>query len=151
MKKLFLLTVLISVVLFSCKKETTTPTTQEVVFSAKTMSTGGMKSTNSQTADYAKVTISGTTYYPKVFYLDGNTYTQSIKLPVGVYSVTEFMLMDDNNTPDDMSDDIILKATPMAGSTYADFVSTPLNIDFTVEAFRKAEIQIEVLEFVATA
>jgi len=150
MKKIVLFTLLIATALFSCKKENTAPVNQEVVFTAKTMSTGGLKSTNSQTADYAKVTISGTTYYPKVFYLDGNTYTQSIKLPVGVYSVTEFMLMDDNGTPNDMSDDNILKATPMAGSNYADFVSTPLNINFTVEAFKKAEIQIEVLEFVST-
>ena len=149
MKKLTLLTILLAAVLFGCKKEDTAPATQDVVFTAQTMSTDGLKSSNSQTADYAKVTISGTTYYPEVFYLDGNTYTQSIKLPVGTYTVTEFLLMDDNNTPDDMSDDIILKATPMSGSTYADFVSTPLPFDFTVEAFKKAEIQIEVLDFEA--
>ncbi len=150
MKKIALITVLIAAVLFGCKKQTNTPVNQDVVFNASTISTGGLKSSNSQTADYAKVTISGTTYYPKVFYLDGKAYTQSIKLPVGVYTVSEFMLMDDNNTPNDLSDDVILKATPMAGSTYADFVSTPLTINFTVEAFKKAEIPIEVLEFVAT-
>ncbi len=151
MKRLALLTVLIAAVLFGCKKEETAPATQDVVFTPQTMSTGGLKSSNSQTADYAKVVINGTAYFPQVFYLDGNTYTQSIKLPVGTYTISEFMLMDDNNTPDDQSDDIILKATPMAGSTYADFVTNPLTFDFTVEAFKKAEVQIEVLNFEAAS
>ncbi len=149
MKKLALISVLIAAVLFGCKKEETGPATQDVVFTPKKMTKDGLKSSNSQTADYAKVVINGTTYYPEVFYLNGNTYTQSIKLPVGTYTISEFLLMDDNNTPDDMSDDIILEATPMAGSTYADFVTNPLTFDFTVEAFKKAEIQIEVLDFEA--
>ena len=148
MKKLSFLLVIITVALFSCKKEPTAPATQDVVFNAQTMPTGGLKSSNSLTVNYAKVVINGTSYYPQVFYLGGKAYTQAIKLPVGTYSVSEFLMMNDNNTPNDTTDDVIVNATPMQGSTYADFVTTPLNINFTVEAFKKAEIHIEVLEFV---
>ncbi len=150
MKKIVLLTVLISAMLFSCKKEANTPSKQDVVFTAKVMPIDGLKSSNSQTANYAKVTISGNTYYPEVFYLNGNTYTQAIKLPVGVYTVDEFLLMNDNGTPGDMTDDIIVEATPATGSTYADFVSTPTPFNLTVEAFKKTEVPIEVLTFQAT-
>jgi hypothetical protein len=121
---------------------------KEVSFSSKEMPKSGLKSSNAQeNADYASIVINGTTYTPAVYYLDGVAYTQGIKLPVGDYTLTQFLLMTYNNTPNDMSDDSIVSAVPEVGSQYASFVNTPLEIQFHVGAFEKNEIPVEVLSF----
>jgi len=106
-----------------------------------------LKSTDCYTkkADYARVVINGTLYLVDVFYIDNKPYTNTLKLPVGNYSISEFMLMDDNNTPGSTPDDVIIAATPHTGSEFAAYVAQPLDIAFTVEAFRKTEINISVL------
>ena len=57
------------------------------------------------------------------------------------------MLYNDNSTPENLDDDFIVKAAPMAGSEYSDFVETPLTFNFTVEEFAKAEVPVEVICF----
>ena len=156
MKKLLLLTVAATMIFFGCKKNETptTNSTQDVVFASSEMPIGGLKSTRDMdenlTVHYASVTIDGSIYTPEVFYLNNVAYTQAIKLDVGNHTLDQFLLMNNNDTPDDTSDDVIVKATPIAGSEFASFVSTPLASSFNVEAFKKAEVQIEVLNFEST-
>ena len=89
---------------------------------------------------YAKIKIDGVEYTTDVYRLDGKLYTQSIKLDVGTYSVSDFLLYSADNT--------LIMATPETGSAYASYVSKPVAFDITVNAFEKAEIPIEVLCFV---
>ncbi|NOY50480.1 MAG: hypothetical protein GXO88_07965 [Chlorobi bacterium] len=156
MKKLLLLSVIASMFMFGCKKTETPPTStgEDVVFASAEMPIGGLKAgreiSENLSVQYASATIDGTTYTPEVFYLNNIAYTQAVKLEVGVHTLSQFLLMNDNDTPNDTSDDIIVKATPLAGSEYASFVSSPLSSSFTVEAFKKAEVSIEVLNFEET-
>lgn len=99
---------------------------------------------------YAKVTLIydgvETIYTPATFKLGDNLYTQSIKLIPGDYIIKEFVLM--------TADHIPVKATPMYGSDYAEFVSNALmqfenEYGFTIVAFEKIEWEIDVLCFVA--
>ncbi len=126
---------------------------QEVTFSSPQVSKTGTKESKAFKDDtqvsYASIVINGTTYTPAVYYIDGVAYTQAIKLDPGTYTVTQFILMNDNQTPDDTSDDIMVSAAPETGSQYAGFVNHPLPFDFTVAPFVKNEIDIEILQFTA--
>ena len=134
-------------------------TPQEVTFTSPLASKGntkaglinskaGLANNDELKASYADIVINGTTYTPAVYYLNGVAYTQAIKLVPGTYTVTQFMLMNDNSTPDDLSDDVIVSAAPEAGSDYAAFVNHPLDYNFTVTAFQKNQLDIEVLHFI---
>lgn len=90
------------------------------------------------------------TFIPQVFYLNGTAYTQSIKLKVGTYKVTDFKMMNDNNTPLNTADDILVLAAPYTSSTYGSYTNTPLPLTTTVTAFQKNEIPISVLCFEET-
>lgn len=156
MKKVLLFTIAMSFLLISCNKNdapTATPTQQDVVFSSSEMPIGNLKSTRDLneelTVHYASIKIDGTTYMPEVFYLNNVAYTQVIKLDPGNYTLSEFLLMNNAGTPDILNDDVIVKATPMAGSEFAPYVNLTLTHDFTVDVFHKAEVAIEVLSFEA--
>lgn len=142
-----LLIAIVTAFMYSCQKENTDPLNDEqgVSFTMNTKST--LKSTDcfSKPADYASVVINDKNYKLDVFYIDGQPYTKTLKLPVGDYTLSEFILMDDNNTPDDESDDAIVAATPHGGSEFAAYVDQPLDIQFTVRAFKKTELSISVL------
>jgi hypothetical protein len=83
----------------------------------------------------------------------GQLYTQTVKLDANndgsgkTYIVKSFLLYDDNGTPGDTSDDVLIMATPMTGSEYANYVSKPVEFEFVVNAFEKIQIDIEVLCF----
>ena len=151
MKKILVFVFAIGV-LASCQKEgAVEATSQDVVFSGID-SGSAKKSTDADPcgnalADYAKVTIDGDVYRPAVFYIDDVAYTQAIKLEPGNYSIDEFMLVNDNGTPNNTDDDYIVKAAPLADAEFAEFVNTPLAFTFDVEGFKKAEVNIEVLCF----
>ncbi|HEY9113942.1 MAG TPA: hypothetical protein VIN10_04535, partial [Bacteroidales bacterium] len=124
----------------------------QVVFAGITTDIGSKKSTDVVDCDkpdaiYAQVKIDDKIYRPLVFYVDGVPYTQSIKLEPGTHSVKEFMLMNDNNTPEILDDDIIVSATPIKGSSYAVFVDKAVDFPFQVNAFAKTEVKIQVLCF----
>jgi hypothetical protein len=155
MKKIVYI-LLLALAFFSCQKPEDTPPVNndkiEVVFAGITTEIGSVKSTNIVDCDkpdavYAQVKIDNTIYRPLVFYIDGLPYTQSIKLSPGTHSVKEFMLMNDNNTPETLDDDIIVSATPVKNSTYAVFVDKPVDFPFQVNAFAKTEVKIQVLCF----
>ncbi len=146
-----LLIVLMTMAVISCNKneQVADPDQEaEITFASKEVPKDGMKSSNADVqANYASIVINGVTYTPAIYYLNGIAYTQGIKLPVGDYTVTQFLMMYDQGTPNDMTDDTIVSAAPQAGSQYANFVSNPLSFQFHVDAFTKHEIPIEVLKF----
>ena len=148
---IFLFPIAILIVLSSCNKDGLLTggdmSLQEVSFSTRVLS-GGQKSIYDVSGiDYALVQIDTVIYRPDVYTIDGNIYTQSIKLPPGSYILSKFLMMNDNNTPDDFSDDIIILATPMEGSDFALFVSEPAGFSFDVDHLKKADIGIEVVYF----
>jgi hypothetical protein len=102
---------------------------------------------------YARVKLNDTYYYPETFVLNDMLYTQSLKLAVGNYTVNEFSLMDDMGTPDDMTDDEIVKATPMSTSDYAMYVTAGIGDlpVINVGAFEKTEFPIDVLCYTEAA
>ena len=92
-----------------------------------------------------------TTYYPLTFYLDGELFTQAIKLPAGDYTLEEFVIVyhPNNLDADDHSGDVPLKATPMAGSPYAAFLEYGgLARDINIAPFQKYHMWIEVLCYI---
>ena len=93
----------------------------------------------------AEIVIDGTTYYPKVFYLNGNLYTQAIKLGVSQgstqnYTVSKFLLRTAIDGP-------VVMAIPQKGSDYEAYLSRgeAVSFDITVTAFDKIEVEVEVL------
>ncbi|MEN8121253.1 MAG: hypothetical protein ABFS35_12940 [Bacteroidota bacterium] len=150
MKKTVYLAWFIIMLLFnlSCQKtDNAEPSdkNQGVAFSLNTSTTLKTSDCFNKQADYAKIVISSTLYKVDVFYIDNKPYTNTIKLDIGEYALTEFMLMDDNNTPDDTNDDILIAATPHEDSEFAIYVEQPLDIPFTVEAFKKTKLGVTVL------
>ena len=102
----------------------------------------------------AEVMIDGVTYYPEVFYLGGKLYTQAIKLDVDIsggankqtYTLEKFLLWTAHPVLDPGNAEIV-KAAPLKGSEFADFVAEALEFTFDVYAFDKKEVEIEVLCF----
>jgi len=155
-QKTILLSIISATFLFNGCQKDEPPKEQDVVFAATQVDpNGGLKSASDWDckdliADYAKVNINNVDYLPKVFRLDdGKLYTQAIKLPVlqTPYTVSNFLLMDDNNTPLTTDDDIIVMATPTLNSDYDEYVLSPVSFTINVTEFTKAEIPIEVLCF----
>jgi hypothetical protein len=81
------------------------------------------------------------TYNPQVFFLNGNLYTQAIKLKPGSYEVTKFFLLSVAGT--------IIMATPAEESAFRKYVRNPVNYSFEVEAFQKSQVEIDVLCFIS--
>jgi hypothetical protein len=160
MKKLFLLILATTTLVFtSCNKWEENPAVNseyEVVFKSIEASLDNLKATcENPDAQYAYVKVkhsSGTeiVLYPEVFYLGGTAYTQSIKLKPGTWSVEEFILMNDNNTPGDTSDDNVVQGTPHQNTEYAGAINNPLPFTTQVTAFEKNEIPIEIICFEET-
>ena len=146
--RLFL--IILSIGLSGCSKDNLTPEDkllQEVTFSTKVNSGGEKSLADVSGIDYALIKIDTVIYRPTIYTIDGNIYTQSIKLPPGSYTLSKFLMMNDNNTPDDYSDDVIILATPMEGSDFALFVSEPAGFSFNVDRLKKTDIGIEVVYF----
>ena len=122
---------------------------QGVSFSIAPGNTGAVKSTSvstdcfSQTASYVKATIDNTPYVRSIFYINGMPYTNTIQLAPGLHTLQEFTMWSDHQTPNDSTDEVLLAATPHIGSTYAPYVSTPIEITFNVDAFKKTQLPVE--------
>jgi len=166
MKRLQLLSkiVITGLVLFglsSCNKTSDFPAAeqglQNVTFSSPEVTKpdlkAGLKSGKDLNVNgdisYASITIDGVIYTPAVYFIDGVAYTQAIKLEPGAYTITKFVMMSDNNTPDNLTDDVIVSATPESGSALANYVQSPTPFNMDVIAFEKNEINVEILQFTA--
>ncbi len=90
---------------------------------------------------HAKVVISGKVYLPQVFILDGNIFTQAIKLDARnkKYVLEEFSLIDEFG--------VVIRTTPMIGSEYAEFIEDPLPRDIFIIPLETLEMAMEVLCF----
>jgi hypothetical protein len=150
LKNLYYLLFLLGFVVLSCNKTSDTPEFQEVIFHASTESTGLKASCDNPSADFALIQIDETTYQVDVFYLDGQIYTNTLKLSPGNHVLKMFVLVNDGGSPDNPDGDIIVQAAPLSGNTYAHFVSSPLPFSFTVDAFLKTEIPVELLCYEAS-
>lgn len=165
MNILWVIPIMIAVLFAGCKKdeEENLPTEVEVSFNGElvvpsTLKTVVIPDCTDEIVDYAEIVISnGTdeeTYYVEVFYLtiDGveKPYTQSIKLdyePGITYTVEKFLFWDDNETPDDTNDDMIIAATPETGSDFASYINNPVSFQIAVEEFEKTQVPVEVICF----
>jgi hypothetical protein len=160
MKKLFL--VLLAVGLFaSCQKKSTTPPAnkmQAVSFGVNVMNPNSLKADGANVPDtiicsdvipdMAWIQIDGNDYYAQLTTVDGKLYTQSIQLSPGSHSVDEFVLYKETDgVQGPTGSDPIVYGTPMAGSTFAIYVTNPLSFNFDVTAFEKTEVPVEVLCF----
>ncbi|MCB2208392.1 MAG: hypothetical protein KQH67_08840 [Bacteroidetes bacterium] len=154
MKKIFLLLMMTAVVLTGCKKNETPQADQatgEVEFNITNIMDEGSRveipnipdCDLEAVADYAVVAITdGTDPIPgSPFTMAisdiGDLMTDVLKLAPGTYYVTSFEVF--------TSDDVKIWAAPLEGSFYADFMNIPLNVEFTVVAYQKAGVEVEVL------
>ncbi|MEE4255561.1 MAG: hypothetical protein V2I47_00840 [Bacteroidales bacterium] len=166
MRKLLVL-VLVSLVVFGCKKDMdeTTPMekSSDISFQIDLVDPGAMKDWDCKLdingdllePDYAEIVIDGQTYLPAVFRIDGILYTQNIKFLLGQaenaqLEVTRFVLWDDSNTPNDMTDDQIVMGMPEEGSLYEPYITAELRYNrfIDVDAFQKHQFLFEVLCFI---
>lgn len=102
------------------------------------------KTTSDEDVKYAVFSVvnsSGQTVYEskKIEILKiGTTYTSNpIELQVGDYNLSKFMLLDKN--------DVVKYATPVENSQKADFVSNPLNIEFSIQQDEITNVTPEVV------
>ncbi len=148
MKRLFLLAGVAAILFSSCTQdlpEIDQNAPREVIFN--TSGNGLLKADGdcSLEADYATIQISDVVYTAATFVVNEVLYTQAIKLEPGTYTLQEFVLWNDNDTPDDTSDDLIVSAAPHAGAPFADLVINALDYQFDVMSFLKVEVEVGTL------
>lgn len=119
----------------------------EVSFNASVSANNKKNILDVSEVDYCYIRIDSMVFRPETYVVDGKIYTQSIKLIPNTYTLNAFIMMNDNNTPNNYSDDVIMLATPLNGSEYSTFVSWPAGLDFNVAHLKKLNIGVEVLLF----
>lgn len=138
----------------SCMKDQPNDHLIDVSFNINTIyQQGGLKSDGSNVmnssgleADYVRVVINDEEYIINVFYIGEMPYTNTIKLPLGIYNLSEVVVYSDNHNSNS-DDDVALAATPHAGSGFARYVQHPLNYAFTVSGTNKLGLPIEVVSY----
>jgi len=155
MKKLLLLIPIISLFFMSCNKDTIDNNIGQVQFSVvqtpfENFKNGLKEDTVPQCSDlewsYAKFEIGGNTYVSPIIEMpSGDMLTQSLKLDTGDYNLTSFYVFNNNNTPNDTSDDILVRAAPKPNSKYWSLMENKLNIPIHVNAFKKKSFDVDVL------
>lgn len=100
--------------------------------------------------DYVKFAVldstgAETTYKSLIYTVNDELLTQVIKLSAADYTLTSFLVYNDAGTPEDESDDVIVRAAPEPNSEYWDLMVNKLDLAFTVDAFFKKQIEIDVL------
>ena len=102
---------------------------------------------NNMSMDYVVFELGGVSYTTVLYTVNGEILTEVIKLPIGSYALTSFLVYNNNGTPNDLSDDVLVKASPSEGSEYWDLMTNKLNLDVVVEAFYKKQVEVDVLCF----
>lgn len=72
-----------------------------------------------------------------LYHFNEHYFTDNVRLSVGIYTVEEYFILDDN--------DSILYASPKEGSALARFVNDPLPLEFVVNADEVTQVMPEVL------
>lgn len=155
MKKLFYLFLILGLVVTSCNKPDVLPLTEhEISFKAsaaemgfKSTSSGSNCEDNIPTSAQITIWLDGDSnneviFTVDIFFLGGEIFTQTFKLPTGTHSVRTFDLIDDNNN------ESLIYTVPFDGSNYAGLVSNSLPFDIEINSFTKDEFSLEVLCFI---
>lgn len=148
---LFLLGIISVAGLTSCNKDNEIDqqtASSEVSFTIQPgKSTTGMKATDcfNEKASYVNVTIDGQLHKIDVFYIDNVPYTNTIKLTPGIHTIQDFIMYNDNMTPALATDDWVMAAAVHEGAAYANLVTNLLDKNFTIEAFKKSVLTIDLV------
>lgn len=151
-KSIFTIALLVAILFAACNKDKEINSTSEATFEFKIeQSNFNFKSDVPECSDlnmdYVKFVVNGETFKSLIYYVNGEYLTQVVKLPAGDYFLTSFLIYNDNGTPSDESDDILIKASPEPNSQYWDLMTNRLDLPFTVDPFYKKQISIDVLCF----
>ncbi len=160
MKKFFYLSLILATIGFtSCNKDVTSdPTpaeaTGELQLTINQEDFGGFKASDTvpDCSDlawsYVVYTLDGQDYTTGLITMaSGAINTEPVKLDVGQHSLTSFLVYNDNGTPADSTDDILVRAAPLPGSRYYDLMTNKLNVTVDVQAFKKMGYTVDVLCF----
>ncbi|MCD6346799.1 MAG: hypothetical protein J7L96_05195, partial [Bacteroidales bacterium] len=148
MKKLNLfLAVIVGIILASCQQDlpvTDSHAKQDVVFNIG-LGEKGLKGGSIDCVSEADYALAKLKDIPEPLKLDivrvnGELFSATIKLAPGSYILEEFFLMKQGDP-----DDILVSATPHAGSTYGELIVNPVSIPFEVTAFGKVEVSVDVI------
>lgn len=153
-----LLFILLFAALAGCRKDDSDKTvaTQDVTFGIQWIGSDDLKSDpfdcpvdeqgNNLEASVIQIEITDTdigltsTFTPQIFVLGNKLYSQAIKLAPGNYVITKFLMLTEIGGT-------IVMAVPEQGSEMSQYVTNSLDYGFTVSAFTKNEISIQVLCF----
>ncbi len=159
MKKLFILLFAVAFIFTACEKnkgEQPDPvvSTADVSFVIQQTNFENLKSTAEDVPlcsempwSYVKFTLGGVEYVSDVLLVEGELLTQVVKLPIGSYQLTNFLVYNDVLPAGPGSEDILIRAAPAINSIYWDLMVNPLNLDITVDSFIKKQVIIDVLCF----
>ena len=138
---------IIGATLQQCKNEGADPALQKVQFTFGLRSTqpsgGRTEATAQPTALLLSLenSIGDPVFTSKriaLLHVGTSLMTEPIELAPGTYSITDFLLIDD--------DDVVLYATPKAGSPLASAVAHPLPYSFTVSSDDVSTVAMEVVD-----
>jgi hypothetical protein len=101
---------------------------------------------SSLTWSYAKFELGGVTYTSPIITMPGgDLLTQVVKLDTGNYQLTSFYVYNDNGTPNDDTDDVLVRAAPKPNSEYWSLMKNKLNLEIHIDAFKKISFEVDVL------
>jgi len=142
----------------SCKKDQPQPDPVksgqgEIQFNIIQSSFNSFKNGNDETPEcsdlswsYAKFELGGVIYTSPIITMPGgDLLTQVVKLDTGDYQLTSFYVYNDNGTPNDDSDDVLVRAAPKPNSDYWSLMKNQLDLDVHIDAFKKISFEVDVL------
>ncbi|OYT15675.1 MAG: hypothetical protein B7C24_11765 [Bacteroidetes bacterium 4572_77] len=141
---------LISVLLFSCQKEDVDIKRASVAelqfeisftgFDFKTLD-DSVPQCQDYSMDYVVFELDNEIYTSPIMNANGRFLTKTVKLPAGYYTLSRFMVYHTVL----QGDDILVKAAPLVGSTYHDLMVNKLDLEISIEPFKKKQISVDVL------
>jgi hypothetical protein len=164
MRKMVFILAVILLLIGSCNEKVQEPKekTIEVSFSVDevdfiTLKSESVPMCKDYGMDYAVFYIDGLgEFITEIYMANGKLVTQPLKIIIGdlpnqSFDVTSFLIYSDmqNDGSFDKIDDEIVRAAPLPGSKYYEFVQSgnPLDVTIVVDAFKKKEVLIDVLCF----
>jgi hypothetical protein len=170
MRKILFVMAAFALILGSCDEKVSGPDEQfaEVSFSVNEADFVTLKSSpgtpgnvpecSDLSMDFAVITIDGMDYTTEIFYANGKYVTQPLKILIGanvpegandskIIKITRFLVY--NGDKEDVVNATLIKAAPEDNSDYWDLVDPArrLDLEVTVEKFKKVEAAIDVLCF----
>lgn len=155
MKKLFLLLLGICLITSCQKKKSDAPVVkQTVTFGVQEISSSSLKSESgtwncsSTIPDMAWIQVDGKDYYAHLTTVNGQLYSQSIKLTPGTHIVNHFVLYKETDGIEGITgNDEVVYGIPETGSEFALYVNRTVEFPIEVLPFAKTEVPVQVLCF----